>query len=91
MNFVKLLIPVRIIIWSSLIPHKGSFEIEGKRYDVVEIDRPECGYLMLEILSKEKNILRGIHIIKMEGKSNIRLVLFKKLIISHKTKIGKRT
>lgn len=30
---------------------------------------------MLEILSKEKNILRGIHIIKMEGKSNIKLVL----------------
>jgi len=53
--------------------YPSSFEIEGKRYDVVEIDRPECGYLMLEILSKEKNILRGIHIIKMEGKSNIRL------------------
>ena len=55
---------------------KGSFEIEGKNYDVVEIDRPDCGYLMMEILSKEKNILRGIHIIKMEGKSNIRLVPF---------------
>jgi len=51
----------------------STYNIEGKKYDIVEVDRPECGYLMLEILSKEKNILRGIHIIKMEGKNNVRL------------------
>jgi hypothetical protein len=50
-----------------------SFQVEGKKYDIVEIERPDCSYLMMEILSKEKNVLRGIHVIKMEGKSNIRL------------------
>ena len=53
-----------------------SFEVDGQKFDIVEIERPDCPYIILEILSKDKNITRGVHIIKMESKSNIRLVLF---------------
>lgn len=52
-----------------------SFDVENKRYDIVEIDRPNCAYIMLEVLSKETNITRGVHLIKMEGKTNIRMVV----------------
>ena len=51
-----------------------SFEVNDKRYDIVEIDRPTCAFLMLEVLNKENNSVKGIHIIKMENKTNIRLV-----------------
>ncbi len=51
------------------------FDVDGKRYDIVELDRPDCAYIVMEVLSKDdKNITKGVHIIKMEGKSNIRLV-----------------
>ena len=48
--------------------------INDQKYDIVEIERPNCAYLMLEILSKDKNMAKGLHIIKMENKNNIRLV-----------------
>lgn len=50
------------------------FIVEDKRYDIVEFDRPDCPYIILDILSKEKGITRGIHVIKMENKNSIRLV-----------------
>jgi len=40
----------------------------------VEIDRPDCAYIAMDLLSKDKNITRGVHLVKMEGKNNIRLV-----------------
>jgi len=49
------------------------FVVDEKRYDIVEFERPECPYIILDILSKEKCITRGIHVIKMENKTNIRL------------------
>jgi hypothetical protein len=49
------------------------FIVEDKRYDIVEFDRPDCPYIILDILSKEKGITRGIHVIKMENKNSIRL------------------
>ena len=52
-----------------------SFEVENKRYDVVEVERPNCAYIVVEVLSKEKNVARGVHLIRMEGKNNIRLVI----------------
>lgn len=51
-----------------------SIEIDSKRYDLVQIDKPECPFIIMEILSKDKNIIRGVHIIKMESKNQIRLV-----------------
>jgi pSer/pThr/pTyr-binding forkhead associated (FHA) protein len=53
--------------------YPNSFQIKDQRYDVVEFERPNCAYMMLEMLNKETNIPRGIHIIKMENKNNIRL------------------
>lgn len=51
-----------------------SFEVDNKRFDIVEIDRPDCAYIALDHLSKDKNITRGVHLVRMEGKNNIRLV-----------------
>jgi len=53
--------------------YPNSFVINDQKYDIVEIERPNCAYLMLEILSKDKNMAKGLHIIKMENKNNIRL------------------
>lgn len=50
------------------------FEVDNKRYDVVSIDRPESAYIIMDLLSKDKNLTRGVHLVKMEGKNNIRLV-----------------
>ena len=50
------------------------FEVDNKRYDVVSIDRPDSAYIILDLLSKDKNLTRGVHLVKMEGKNNIRLV-----------------
>ena len=37
---------------------------EGKHYELVEIQRPEgIPYIMLEIIGKENNFVRGAHII----------------------------
>lgn len=65
--------------------------MEGKRYDIVEIDRPESPYLVLEVLSKDKNITKGVHIIKMENKNNIRLVflIVKRALVN--LSLGKRS
>jgi hypothetical protein len=54
-------------------PYPTFFVVEDKRYDIVEFDRPDCPYIILDILSKDKGITRGIHVIKMENKNNIRL------------------
>jgi len=53
--------------------YPNSFQIKDQRYDVVEFERPNCAFMMLEMLNKDTNITRGIHIIKMENKNNIRL------------------
>jgi hypothetical protein len=51
----------------------NSLEVDSKRYDLVEIEKPDSAYIILDILSKDKNVCRGVHVIKMEGKNNIRL------------------
>jgi hypothetical protein len=51
----------------------NNFQVKDQRYDIIEIDRPNCAYLMMEVLVKDKSMARGIHIIKMENKTNIRL------------------
>jgi len=67
------------IYWKSLecelckTPYPQFFEVDNKRYDIVEIERPNSAYIVMELLSKDKNITRGVHVIKMEGKNNIRL------------------
>lgn len=64
-----------LIVWPTLIMLIEYFDVDSKRYDIVEIERPNCAYIMLEVLSKETNITRGVHLIKMEGKTNIRMVI----------------
>jgi predicted component of type VI protein secretion system len=53
--------------------YPNTFYVKDQKFDIVEIDRPTCAYLMLEVLSKDRTMARGIHIIKMENKTNIRL------------------
>jgi hypothetical protein len=48
--------------------------VENKKYDLVEIEKPDSAYIILDILAKEKNAIKGVHVVKMEGKTNIRLV-----------------
>lgn len=45
-------------------------------YDIVEIPKPLGPYLILEILSRERNQSRGIHVLNMGAKNLIRLVKF---------------
>lgn len=55
------------------------FMVEDKRYDIVDFERPDQPYVMLDVLNKDKNIVRGIHIMRMENKNSIRLVIFAKI------------
>jgi hypothetical protein len=52
----------------------------GISYDAVEIPKPEPPYILMDILSKERNISRGIQIISMNGRSEIKIVKKKKII-----------
>jgi hypothetical protein len=45
----------------------------GISYDAVEIPKPEPPYILMDILSKERNISRGIQIISMNGRSEIKI------------------
>ena len=42
-------------------------------YDTVEIPKPNSPYVTLEILSKDKNICKGIHVISLDSKQQIKL------------------
>ena len=74
-NYAKKLSQVKLKFFKILYRNLGSFDVEGKKFDLIEIEKPESAFIILEILSKEKNLSRGVHVIKMETKSNIRLVL----------------
>ena len=61
-----------------------SVEANGTTYDIVEIPKPIGPYLILEILSRERNQSRGIHVLNMGARNIIRLVknkLLPKIII----------
>jgi hypothetical protein len=45
----------------------------GRQYDTVEIPKPEPPYILMDILSREKNVSRGIHIINMSGTQEIKM------------------
>ena len=55
-------------------PFPNTIEVEGKRYDIIEITKPDGSFIMLEILSRDRNQSRGIHIIGMDSKHSIKLV-----------------
>jgi hypothetical protein len=67
------------VFWKSLecelckASFPNTFQVKDHKYDIIEIDRPNCAYLMMEVLVKDKSMARGVHIIKMENKTNIRL------------------
>jgi hypothetical protein len=48
---------------------------EDKTYDVVEIPKFDPPYVILEILSRDKNQCRGMHVINLSNKKNVRLVI----------------
>ena len=52
----------------------GSICLNGKRYDLIEIEKPKVPYVILDILNKDKNVVRGVHIVKMESKGVVKLV-----------------
>eukprot|EP01017_Pseudomicrothorax_dubius_P014605 TRINITY_DN1703_c0_g1_i5.p1 TRINITY_DN1703_c0_g1~~TRINITY_DN1703_c0_g1_i5.p1 ORF type:complete len:367 (-),score=49.60 TRINITY_DN1703_c0_g1_i5:390-1490(-) len=60
------------IAWKSLDcelckkPFEECCSLKGKRFYLIDIPRPETGpYVLLEILSKEKSLTRGVHIFTM--------------------------
>eukprot|EP01017_Pseudomicrothorax_dubius_P043384 TRINITY_DN7212_c0_g1_i3.p1 TRINITY_DN7212_c0_g1~~TRINITY_DN7212_c0_g1_i3.p1 ORF type:complete len:522 (+),score=97.84 TRINITY_DN7212_c0_g1_i3:156-1721(+) len=47
---------------------------EGKNYDLIEVPRPDASpYIIFEILSKDQNTSRGLHIVQMAQKPIIKL------------------
>eukprot|EP01017_Pseudomicrothorax_dubius_P009045 TRINITY_DN13010_c0_g1_i2.p1 TRINITY_DN13010_c0_g1~~TRINITY_DN13010_c0_g1_i2.p1 ORF type:complete len:276 (+),score=53.02 TRINITY_DN13010_c0_g1_i2:60-830(+) len=48
-------------------------EVDGSRYDLVSFPRPPPPYLMFELMSKDKNTIRGVHIVSMGKKSLIKV------------------
>ena len=74
-SYAKKLSQVKLKVFQYFMQNLGSFDVEGKKFDLIEIDKPDSAFIILEILSKEKNLSRGVHVIKMETKTNIRLVL----------------
>ena len=48
-------------------------EINGKKFDTVEIPRPAPPYVTLEILSRDKNLCKGVHVITLAHKKVIKL------------------
>lgn len=47
----------------------------------MEIPKPESPYMILEILSRDKNQCRGIHVLNMGLKNAIKLVAFLFILI----------
>lgn len=47
-----------------------------KEYELVKIPKPEgsSNYLILDILSKESNQTKGVHIIDLNGKESFKIV-----------------
>lgn len=50
-------------------PFPSTLENENKKYDLIEIEKPDCPYIIMDILAKEKNICKGVHVVRMDGKS----------------------
>ncbi|KRX04038.1 SMAD/FHA domain [Pseudocohnilembus persalinus] len=54
-------------------PFPNTININGKKFDTVEIPTPEPPYITLEILSRDRNQTRGIHVVTLAKKNMIRL------------------
>jgi hypothetical protein len=62
-------------------PLPKRLEINGKIFDIADIDRPEQPYIILESLSKEKKVSKGIFLIKSISEEAIKLVKEKNNIV----------
>ena len=50
--------------------------VNNKTYDIVEIPKPfGVPYLILEILSREKNSCKGLFVMNFEAKTSLTIVL----------------
>ncbi|EGR31131.1 hypothetical protein IMG5_117240 [Ichthyophthirius multifiliis] len=54
-------------------PFPNMVKVKNIIYDTVEIPKPNAPYITLEILSKDKNICKGIHVISLDQRQNIKL------------------
>lgn len=64
--------PAKLIFF---LKNKDQIEVYGKKFDIVELPKPDAPYIILEILSRDKNQCRGVHIINMGLKNYIKLVI----------------
>jgi hypothetical protein len=55
-------------------PLPKRLEINGKIFDLADIDRPDKPYIILESISKEKKVSKGIYLIKSIADDTIKLV-----------------
>lgn len=46
---------------------------KGTKFDLMEIQKPECPYVVLESVMRDRNSRIGLYIISMNNKNNIRL------------------
>jgi len=56
-----------------------------KEYELIKIPKPEgsSSYIILDILCKESNQTKGIHILDLENKDLIKIVITIKIIFSN--------
>jgi hypothetical protein len=55
-------------------PLPKRLEINGKYLDLVDIERPSVPYIILESISKEKKVSKGVFLIKSPFEEPIKLV-----------------
>eukprot|EP00357_Protocruzia_adherens_P031901 CAMPEP_0115045900 /NCGR_PEP_ID=MMETSP0216-20121206/48445_1 /TAXON_ID=223996 /ORGANISM="Protocruzia adherens, Strain Boccale" /LENGTH=584 /DNA_ID=CAMNT_0002428911 /DNA_START=43 /DNA_END=1797 /DNA_ORIENTATION=+ len=54
-------------------PYPSQVGFNGKFVDLIKIPKPPSSYIILEALCRDRNTTRGLHIIDMQNKTNIRL------------------
>jgi hypothetical protein len=59
-------------ICKSILPEK--VKVKGITYSLIDLQRPESNYIVLESISKEKTDTRFLYIIHMKDKTTISLV-----------------
>lgn len=48
--------------------------LEGNHFiDLIDIPKPDSNYIILEVLTRERQQTRGVHVISLQNKNNVKL------------------
>ena len=50
--------------------------VDGKKFDIIEIPTPSGPFLVMETLSRERNLVTGVFILDMNEQTQFQLVKF---------------